>query len=66
MFQKINKLSDLLLSLLHTSYICKFYLDISQSFDLKALLVGDLRDDRIRCELPEDEESNGDSQEGCY
>lgn len=63
MLQKINKLSDLLFSLLHPSHISKLYLDISQSFDLEALLVGYLRDDRIRCEFPENEESYGDSQE---
>ena len=63
MLQKINKLSDLLLCLLHPSNICKFDLDISQSFDLEALLIGYLGDDRVRCELPKDEESNGDSKE---
>lgn len=64
MFQKINKLRDLLLGLLHACHISELHLDVSQSFNLEALLIGNLRDDRVRCEFPEDEEGNRDTEEG--
>ena len=64
MFQEINKLSDLLFGLFHSSNIIEFDFDVSDSFYFEALFGWYFRHKRIRGEPAEDEDSNGYSDEG--
>lgn len=64
--KKINKLCDLLLSLLHSSHISKLYLYISGPFYLKTFFIWNFGDNWIWIKSTKDEKSESNTKERSH